>query len=810
MGITLQEAMDIKAALLGKTVRDDGTVDHASVPRTPHLRLLTTWYASETAGFISRFGQGDGILDVIDGANLWVVPQTISAAEKYTKDVAALRELLPASKTIIAGDYVLYNLPNWEDPQSFFSIMNQTLQMYDDGKIEGSFLFAGVWFTAQHMNHSFWDKLQMPQWMDEHYYPHLGAVEGVVTSSNGNIPIEGAVVVARYKGTQFVTRRTTDDQGRFNFSGWSGKAEANPHTLVINTTRHQVWSGSVQIQAQATTTVRLQLQAVPASIDRSQHRTSAWQVLKSDDTTHTAVPYAKRHFVTYSSRLPRNGSRGPDGFNWTRPCFLTGDNAFAAASIDWEGKGIPECVVDDPPLHCFTDPARVKHCLDRMPVGRQAIHLQGGIWLYGKHSAANRKQCGGWADWDDKLTNPGGCTLWADNWQKIVSRRFDNWFASYKSLEGTVDVIMLDFETTPWWEAGDFYHERADLNRTLADPRWPAVLAQLNRRGAMYGVNFNNIQDIVSWGSRNYDTDYRKWVWVDVMGARRGAYLNKSLYLPVRKHFPNVKGSDYDHHMHSGPGAHWEGGYTGITTPPVCCGSHVGTHSSGAYYGETAERNGVPTELSWSTPASADGSLQAMNITAPTTSFNMLLSYIRRARGEILAVQPPVPLMPWIQPKNSSWYSKLCHTAPCGSNHSVLAQNGAFEEMIFHLALSGVSEFLWYRAGDEWPTEEIAGFSDVLSELDNVIGRESKPADARSLDDVVSFDDQYILSGHPTRSEADIFRFSPRNMRSITVVDKSPATFQMPNGSHLTPVKDGHILEVQHSVGTNGYWILTA
>eukprot|EP01043_Picozoa_sp_COSAG02_P050734 COSAG02_NODE_5250_length_4498_cov_2.695613_2_plen_138_part_00 len=104
--------------------------------------------------------------------------------------------------------------------------------------------------------------------------------------------------------------------------------------------------------------------------------------------------------------------------------------------------------------------------------------------------------------------------------------------------------------------------------------------------------------------------------------------------------------------------------------------------------------------------------------------------------------------------------------------------------------------------------EEIAGFSDVLSELDNVIGRESKPADARSLDDVVSFDDQYILSGHPTRSEADIFRFSPRNMRSITVVDKSPATFQMPNGSHLTPVKDGHILEVQHSVGTNGYWIL--
>ena len=369
-----------------------------------------------------------------------------------------------------------------------------------------------------------------------------------------------------------------------------------------------------------------------------------------------------------------------------------------------------------------------------------------------------------------------------------MSRRFDSWFSKYKALGGTVDVIMLDFETTPWWEAGDFYHERADLNRTLADPRWPAVLAQLNSRGAVYGVNFNSIHDIVRWGSSHYDKDWRKWVWTDVMGARRGAYLNSSLYLPVRKHFPHVKGLDYDHHHHPGPGNRWEGGYTGVTTAPVCCGSHVGTHSSGAYYGETAVRNGVPTVLSTVSPASADGAIAAMNITVPTTPFNMLLSYIRRARGEIIAVQPPVPLMPWVQPKNSSWYSKLCRAAPCGSNHSVLADDGAFEEMIFHLALSGVSEFLWYRAGDEWPTEGIADFSAVLSELDTVVGRESTPALARSLANIVSFDDDYLLSGHPSGAETVVFRFSPRNMSGTTVLDKSPATFQLPNGSRVPPL----------------------
>lgn len=806
MGITLQEAMDVKAALLGKTVRKDGTVDHDSIPQTPHLRLLTTWYASETAEFASRFGKDDGLFDVIDGANLWIVPQTVDAAQAYTQDVAALRELLPASKTIIAGDYVLYDLPDWEDPQSFFSIMNQSLQLYDRGEIEGSFLFAGVWFTAQYMNHTFWDRLQLPHWMDKHYYPHLGAVQGVVMSSNGDTPVAGAVVVAKYNGTQFVSRRMTDHQGRFNFSGWAGIAGDTAHTLEIYDPRHQSWSGAVQIKAQATVNVHAQLQGFDLPSHRLQHDVTV-QVLKSDDLDRSTTRSSK-HFVAYSSRLPRNGSHGEDGFNWTLPCFRTGDNAFAAGSIDWEGKGIPECAVDDPPLHCFTDPERVKECLDHMPVGRRAIHLQGGIWLYGKHSATNRKQCGGWADWDDELE--GGCTLWADNWQGIVSRRFDHWFSKYKDLGGTVDVIMLDFETTPWWEAGDFYHERADLNRTLADPRWPAVLAELNSRGAVYNVNFTHgIQDIVSWGSSHYDNDWRKWVWVDVMGARRGQYLNASLYFPVRKHFPKVKGLDYDHHQHPGPGPHWTGGYTGITTPPVCCGSHVGTHSSGAYYGETAVRNGVPTALAWNTPASADGTFQAMNITAPTTPFNMLLFYVRRARGETLAVHPRVPLMPWVQPKNSSWYSKLCHTAPCGSNHSVLAFDGAYEEMIFHLALSGVSEFLWYRAGSEWPTEEIADFSEVLSEVDAVIGRASSPNDARSLSDIISFDDEYLISGHPTRSGTVAFRFSPRNMSQTTVIGKSPATFQLPNGSRVIPVPAGRILELLHTVGTNGYWITT-
>lgn len=48
--ITLQDMIDIKAAVQGKTVRVDGTVDHSSVALTPHLTLGIVWYDFELHG----------------------------------------------------------------------------------------------------------------------------------------------------------------------------------------------------------------------------------------------------------------------------------------------------------------------------------------------------------------------------------------------------------------------------------------------------------------------------------------------------------------------------------------------------------------------------------------------------------------------------------------------------------------------------------------------------------------------------------------------------------------------------------------
>ena len=357
--------------------------------------------------------------------------------------------------------------------------------------------------------------------------------------------------------------------------------------------------------------------------------------------------------VAYSSRLPNNSPmENPSG-----KCFANG-HAFAAPTVDWTGKHIPDCNVTDTPVvlpngtYCFTPPEEVKACLDAVPAGRRAVHLQGGIFLQGPlkwahtwHDWQVPTECGMWGEIDVAYTH--GCTLWSDQWQQIVSRRFTQWFSRLKAIGGSVDVIILDFESTPWWEWSHFANDTALLT---ADPRWPAVRAMLNEKGKPYGASFDNLTDMKDWALD--PGDWRQWVWTDVMLTRRGQYLNATFFDTARKSFPSVKGSDYDHSQRPLPGEHWAYQAGGISKAPVCCGSYFGTHGSRPYYGWEAVSQ-KPT-ITWFSPASANGFVPAVNATAKNTPFNMMLHYTRQIRGELLSM-PGIPMMPWMQPSNSSW-----------------------------------------------------------------------------------------------------------------------------------------------------------
>lgn len=525
-------------------------------------------------------------------------------------------------------------------------------------------------------------------------------------------------------------------------------------------------------------------------------------VMKTDD----AVARLDGPFhVAYSSRLPNNAksSRGNDG-----KCFADG-HAFAAPTVDYTGGHIKDCNATNAPVvlkngtFCFTSPAIVKTCLDAVPPGRRALHLQNGISLMGPtkwakpwHDWQVPTSCGNWAEIDPRYTR--GCTLWADQWQQVVSNRFTDWFARLKAIGGSVDVIILDFETQPWWEWSHFANDTALFT---ADPRWPGVRDLLNEKGKPYAANFDDVTDMKNWSSDA--GDWRQWVWTDVMLSRRGRYLNATLFEPARKAFPAVKGADYDHSHRPLPGKHWAFSAGGVTKPPVCCGSHFGTHGSRSYYGW--EQVSMKPELEWFSPASNNGFVPAINESARNTPFNMLLMYVRQIRGELRSA-PGISMMPWVQPANSSWYSVLCHEAPCGTNMSSLAYQGAWTELMFHLGLSGIEEFLWYRAGSEWVTEGIANFTAVLKELDSVTGRAG--GKSHCLDTVLEWQDSAILSGIETAT-GSVFRFSPRDMGAVTVVTSDPATFQIGEKT-FTPVVDGTLLHLPSSRGTHGFWITTA
>ena len=107
------------------------------------------------------------------------------------------------------------------------------------------------------MNRSYWDRLDLPHWMDSSCYPYLGAVDARVTNAKGE-PVAGAVLVPTYGDKhQVVTRRKTSTDRTFSFSGWAGLKAPTPHTVKVKASGYKLWSGTVQIKGQARTDLRV-------------------------------------------------------------------------------------------------------------------------------------------------------------------------------------------------------------------------------------------------------------------------------------------------------------------------------------------------------------------------------------------------------------------------------------------------------------------------------------------------------------------------------------------------------------------------
>ena len=85
----------------------------------------------------------------------------------------------------------------------------------------------------------------------------------------------------------------------------------------------------------------------------------------------------------------------------------------------------------------------------------------------------------------DTLNGPGKVQgPWCDAWRQAIKNRFHAWFAEFARINGTVDLILSDFEMGGHSSSFNWVNQpTADgsdpIDALLADSRWPALQQEL-------------------------------------------------------------------------------------------------------------------------------------------------------------------------------------------------------------------------------------------------------------------------------------------------------------------------------------------
>ena len=290
---------------------------------------------------------------------------------------------------------------------------------------------------------------------------------------------------------------------------------------------------------------------------------------------------------------------------------------FSAVAFPTTRKGCPEGAGPDadPLGPCMPNVTHVKQQLALLPAGARALTLEaddGIYYLQDPNASANRwggmasncachfpslASCSALtpalaADYMDTLAGSGRVQgPWADVYKTAMKKRVTAWFAELKRIGGEVDLVLSDFEMGFHSSSYNWAHQpTADgsdpVDALLADPRWPALQAQLNHAGAPYGVNFStaSMRTMAEWHQR----DWRMTVWGRVVPTLYvAALLNASVFAPIAASFPAVRFSNFAHSHHTDP--------SGVVSPSslgtiwaeaevvIGLGAHVGTHQSTAF-----------------------------------------------------------------------------------------------------------------------------------------------------------------------------------------------------------------------------------
>lgn len=380
--------------------------------------------------------------------------------------------------------------------------------------------------------------------------------------------------------------------------------------------------------------------------------------------------------------------------------------------------------------------------------------------------------------------------IWWDASVEAIRKRFDAYFRAYKAAGGKLDMFVLDYEGgLSNWHLG---RSEARYLAIQNDPRFAEVAKELG---------FSDLMTVCDWNKHRSTGNYLKWN--AVMQRRVAGYVSRAVYEPIRKHFPHVKFSNYGHYYqlpkYSIPdtNGHDYGKY-GFA-------GHVGTHQSMPLYASIGQLRG----------RKLDGKREYSD--TPFGGFRLSLNGMRAA-----ALSSDVPILPWISHK--------------GFDGSRVRESDLYQELIFHVALTGADDFLFWNA---YPWRESQDtnlwgnprddklFSDCLRQLDDLVGF----ADRKTLvGELAGWYDEYALTGM-TANGRSVWRLTPRLEtnyaehpgstdgrkdrrmrptqhldRQTSVITADPPTFRI--GDTMIAFPSGQIFSPAQELSQQGFWIV--
>ncbi len=359
-------------------------------------------------------------------------------------------------------------------------------------------------------------------------------------------------------------------------------------------------------------------------------------------------------------------------------------------------------------------------------------------------------------------------SLWWDHGVAEVARLLDAFFSHYAAIGGRLDVAVLDFEAgLTLWALHRTARQRYGcgilhlLDAIARDPRIAAIQHELG---------FRDLRPIAYW---NTNDSYLRWD--GLMRARVNDYVNRAYYAPLKRHYPAVKMSNYGDYYQA---RHFQiPNRYGQAKHRHYDGAHVGTHQARSFYG-------------WLEIVPA---LEFDTLGVTESPFSALRYDVNKMRA--MKLSSTVPIYPWVSNKEFA--------------DSDLRTTDLYQELIFHIGLSGVENFLFFNPDTtDTPATPTSNrlLSHSLQELDRYIGHPDRVA---RIPAAIDWHSDYLLSEMRVKGRS-VWRFTPdlRADQSIAdvLVAAYPATFQL--GTTLLVIENGRVQANADSVSRAGYWIL--